>query len=540
MPDETDNPALLQRIAELEAENLRLREGLFCPSGGERTVFVPDDLRPQFDRAERTVHDYFQQVIADPARGWIEIAGQRYVLVRASALSIDFLTTVRALYTERGEQEADAIGRRLLFDVAHAIGINDARRFHRAMKLTDPISKLSAGPVHFAYTGWATVRIDPASRPAPDETYLLIYDHPYSFEASSWLRAGQPAERPVCIMNAGYSSGWCEESFGVPLVAVELSCRARGDPECHFIMAPPSRIEQRIAEHAADAPGGVEPAALEIPEFFESKRLEEELRRTQRELERRVTLRTAELSRTNEVLRREIGERAELEVKLREVAKTNRALASKVMEAPEEERKRVSRELHDSIGQVLAALKMDAEWIAGHASSVGDVRALADRLCGRLSETMATVRSVVQDLRPPLLDDLGVSSALEACVSDLARRYPLRCETRIGAAGGDLPPEMATAVYRIAQEALSNVVRHAEARSARISFEDNGREVVLSVADDGRGITDPASPPSSSMGLVSMQERAALLGGTVTIDSRTGHGTTVTARIPYHREADSA
>src|SRR5690606_26670921 len=108
---------------------------------------------------------------------------------------------------------------------------------------------LSHGPVHFAYTGWALVDIKPSSTPVPSDDYCLVYDHPYSFEAASWLRAGRHSEGPVCIMNAGYSSGWCESSFGLELTAIEVSCKARGDATCSFVMAPPHRIAARVREH---------------------------------------------------------------------------------------------------------------------------------------------------------------------------------------------------------------------------------------------------------------------------------------------------
>jgi len=114
------------------------------------------------------------------------------------------------------------------------------------MDLVDPLQKLSAGPVHFAYSGWAKVDIDSKSNPSPDESYLLIYRHPYSFEADSWIRAKKQSKKPVCHMNAGYSTGWCESSFNIQLAVAELSCRGRGDDECTFIMAPKNKIKKHI------------------------------------------------------------------------------------------------------------------------------------------------------------------------------------------------------------------------------------------------------------------------------------------------------
>lgn len=268
---------LKTRIAELEKENARLRSLAESALSGD-TVSVPDSLRPIFDVAQRTVKEYFQKLEMDPTKGTIEINDQRYVLVRASALSIDFLSTIQNLYSDRGEREAMSIGKNFLFDVAHVIGMNDAKNFHSTMNLTDPISKLSAGTVHFAYSGWAFVDIMPESNPSPDENFYLLYDHPYSFEADSWRRSGKLSETPVCIMNAGYSSGWCEESFKIPLTAVEVTCRAKGDDQCRFIMSPPEKIEFHLEQYHTEKPN-LETQHYEVPTFFDRKRVEEEMHR---------------------------------------------------------------------------------------------------------------------------------------------------------------------------------------------------------------------------------------------------------------------
>lgn len=250
-------------------------------ASGPDTVIVPDSLREVFEQAQRDVRRYFSTFVADPAAGRIEIGDERYVLVRASALSTDFFDSITQLYHDRDAAEAAAIGRALLFDISHTIGKNDARVFHDKMGLVDPMDRLSAGPVHFAYSGWAIVRINERSLPTDDEDYLLTYDHPNSFEADSWLRAGRRSETPVCIMNAGYSSGWSEESFGVPLTAVEVACRARGDRACNFVMAPPHRIEDRLRELHPEL---ADSATARVPRYFGRKREEEALRRSERRL----------------------------------------------------------------------------------------------------------------------------------------------------------------------------------------------------------------------------------------------------------------
>jgi PAS domain S-box-containing protein len=247
-------------------------------ASGPDTVLSSEALRETFDRAQEHVRRYFSKFVADPATGRIEINDDRYVLVRASALSTDFFDTVTQHYDDRDPGEAAAIARSFLFDIAHTIGKNDARAFHAKVVIDDPIDRLCTGPVCFAYSGWALVDIGDALPMPGDDDYLLTYDHPYSFEADSWLRKGRTSDTPVCVMNAGYSAGWSEESFGIALTAVEVKCRARGDDACTFVMAPPHRIHDHLRELYPER------AAAGAPIPFERKSEEDALRRSERRL----------------------------------------------------------------------------------------------------------------------------------------------------------------------------------------------------------------------------------------------------------------
>ena len=142
------------------------------------------------------------------------------------------------------------------------------------MNLSEPIQRLSAGPVHFAFTGWANVEILPESNPVPNENYFIKYVHHNSFEAQAWLKAGKKSDIPVCTMNCGYSSGWCEESFGQPLTAVELECEAHGAERCLFIMAPPHKIHEYLEKE--DTYRNTE--EYDVPIFFERKYNEDKLK----------------------------------------------------------------------------------------------------------------------------------------------------------------------------------------------------------------------------------------------------------------------
>ncbi len=259
------------KIKILQKENLSLKKNLPIKEGNH-TVKVPLAFKSIFDNAEKIVGNYFKDLKFNPSKGTIDINNERYVLVRASALSHEFLNSIKNLYKDRGEEEAMNIGKNILFDMAHVIGTEDAINFHKKMKLKDPISKMSAGPVHFAYTGWAFVDILPESKPSPDENFFLKYNHPFSFEADSWIKTNKKSTTPVCIMNSGYSSGWCEASFGIPLTSVEISCRAKGDKHCTFIMAPPQKIEKYIQNHKNSK------QTISVPTFLERKKIEEKLK----------------------------------------------------------------------------------------------------------------------------------------------------------------------------------------------------------------------------------------------------------------------
>ncbi|MDH4473917.1 MAG: histidine kinase dimerization/phosphoacceptor domain -containing protein [Fluviicola sp.] len=264
---------LEEEIQRLQLENERLREKL-STGKARKTVQVPEAFEAIFETAERNVNAYFESISIEPEQGEIIINNERYVLFKSSSLSYEFLDIIKELYSNRPLDEAIRIGNNFLFDIAHVLGKKDALSFHQRMNLVDPVEKLAAGPVHFAYTGWANVEILPESNPSPDENYFLKFHHHNSFEAQSWKKVGRKSDIPVCTMSCGYSSGWCEESFGLSLTTVELECEAMGADHCTFIMAPPEKIKEYLNANEK----GKSTEQFDVPVFFEKKYAEDRLR----------------------------------------------------------------------------------------------------------------------------------------------------------------------------------------------------------------------------------------------------------------------
>jgi PAS domain S-box-containing protein len=220
----------------------------------------------------------------------------------------------------------------------------------------------------------------------------------------------------------------------------------------------------------------------------------------------------------------EITERKQAEEKLREYAHQLEILSRRLLDAQEEERRRIARELHDQAGQALTALKITLQMPAT-ATRRAESLALAD-------EVLAQVRALSFDLRPSLLDDLGLAAALRAHAERLCKRTKLALRLELADFETRPAGEIETACFRIAQEALTNVVRHAGAATVTIALQREGDAILLAVRDDGRGF-DPARATDASIGLLGMRERAELAGGRLEIESAPGRGTAVCAWLPW-------
>jgi len=212
-----------------------------------------------------------------------------------------------------------------------------------------------------------------------------------------------------------------------------------------------------------------------------------------------------------------------------------RRLSAQVLEAREEEKTRIARELHDELGQLLTALKMDLAWLRERLPP-GDADAAerAERMGRVLDQTVGSTRRISADLRPLMLDDLGLAEAANWLVGDFASRSGVQCEIRMTGNGAleGIDKSVATAIYRALQESLTNIARHAGARQAWVSVGADNGEIFFEVEDDGRGIAPADLAKTRSLGLKGMRERVDYLGGSIEVVRAPRGGTRVRVRLP--------
>lgn len=212
-----------------------------------------------------------------------------------------------------------------------------------------------------------------------------------------------------------------------------------------------------------------------------------------------------------------------------------RNLSANLQQVREEEQMRIARELHDDLGQQLTALKMDVSFIEQALVAYPDaaeLRGRAHAMRRLIDATVASVRRIAADLRPTLLDDLGLVSAIDWLLNDFAGRYGIAVESTIEVDDDHFSNCAATALFRIVQEALTNVARHAQASAITLQLYRRGERCVLRIQDNGRGRDTSAEPGQRSFGLLGIRERAHGLGGEVTIESAAGQGFAIEAVFP--------
>jgi signal transduction histidine kinase len=231
-----------------------------------------------------------------------------------------------------------------------------------------------------------------------------------------------------------------------------------------------------------------------------------------------------------------VASRSEAEAQLMEGERNLKAVSERLLMVQEEERSRIARELHDDLGQALTALKMDMIGLLGQAITPAASGPLRERIMRTLDSTVTAVQRISTELRPSVLDDLGVVAAIESEARIFEERTGIECELSLP---GEVTIDKVSGgtIYRVVQEALTNVARHSNAARVELRLRQRTDELLLEIRDDGRGLTLAEASSSLSLGLIGIRERVELVGGTVQIEGIAGRGTIVSVRIPLDARA---
>ena len=232
-------------------------------------------------------------------------------------------------------------------------------------------------------------------------------------------------------------------------------------------------------------------------------------------------------------IQRDVTDRHLAGEELRQSRQQLRALAARLQQVREEERTGIAREIHDELGQALTGLRLDIAWMRRLLPEDHEVRAQCGSIIQRIDGTLNAVRRIATELRPSVLDQLGLAAALEWQGQEFGARTGLRVVMEISPDDACIPDELGSPVFRILQESLTNVARHARATEVGIRLVQTNDLLTLEVSDDGVGIPPGRLQGTSSLGLVGMRERALACGGTFSITARPGGGTTVLLTVPY-------
>jgi signal transduction histidine kinase len=228
-------------------------------------------------------------------------------------------------------------------------------------------------------------------------------------------------------------------------------------------------------------------------------------------------------------------ERQRAEDKLRRSLDQLRALTTYLQYVREEERTRIAREVHDELGQALTGLKLDMSWLASKlGKNAKPVQQKVKTMVDHIDSTIQTVRRIATELRPGILDSLGLVAAMEWQANEFQTRTSIPCVVTTNVADTVWDQDITTVFFRIYQETLTNIIRHAQASRVDVRLAQEGDHLVMTVSDNGRGISDDEIANTRSLGLVGMRERAMLIGGELSLHGAPGKGTTVTLRVPLN------
>ena len=235
----------------------------------------------------------------------------------------------------------------------------------------------------------------------------------------------------------------------------------------------------------------------------------------------------------------DITDRRAVEKELHRSRELLRRLSQHLQEVRERESKRIAREIHDELGQQLTALKMDLSWLSNRVDpkEEGAKKFLQkiDRMSALVDNTIQTVQKVTSELRPGLLDDLGLVPAVEWLAQEFESQTNIPCKIQLHCEMVNIDPDCSTAIFRISQEALTNVSRHAKATRVEINLKEENDALVLKIKDNGKGIEPDEVFAPSSLGLMGMRERVRPFGGELKISGTPTKGTILTVTLPYKR-----
>lgn len=257
------------------------------------------------------------------------------------------------------------------------------------------------------------------------------------------------------------------------------------------------------------------------------------------ELEKQVHERTLELVEANRRLNLEVSERKKKARELRGAADRLRILSDHLQRVREQERRRIALEVHDNLGQELTVMKMNLSPLARKVGGDEEAEMKVRELSHGIDRTIRAVREIASELRPAVLDYLGLDAALEWQLNSFCEKFGIETAFSADADPGLIDPDLGIALFRIAQEALTNVARHAGATRVKVELSISSDGLLLSISDNGRGIMESEVTATRSVGIMSMNERANAFGGQVVISGSPGKGTSVTVRIPHAATRES-
>ena len=256
-----------------------------------------------------------------------------------------------------------------------------------------------------------------------------------------------------------------------------------------------------------------------------------------------VTLGAITLGQESRRRRREAAEARERNLKLEEAINERTAelagLSHYLQQLQEDERAKIAREIHDELGGTLAAAKIDLQLLSDRPAGADANRARLARVMTAIDDAVQVKRRIIEDLRPTMLDNLGIGAALEWHCTQFSKRMAVPCRVEIQDENLSLPPAYSIAFYRVVQESLTNISKYAQAKNVAVSLQRDGNDWILRIADDGVGIDTSKRHNATARGLLSMRERARALGGKFSVQGQPGRGTVVEVRVPVPNNAEA-